>query len=429
MLICCLHTAETTGNENKKKKKAPAHQGHEPKPSRKIGCPATLTVHYYRGREQELHVTSTAHEGHGVNKNDLRHRKLSPLMTEYVHKIIEDIFNIFFSCSFIHKLLDLRWPVNEIFIVCNVAAEDLNPIVRSLRPIPIGILSADYSDARWHPTAAQVRRLAQKHRANGGHRSDVESTELLLKTPPFSKIILFFQQPSQGHPLIIVIQDDWQRDAIAKLKRRPTVVAHLDATGATTRYGYMLSVLLLEATDGTGIPIAHFVTSDESSDTIACALSKIKDKSKFAPHGAMIDQSDSEKAAIKKTWPACTILVCLFHVQQAVMRKAKTLVPEKHHPDVLEYVRLMAFASNEKAFLAFKGMFFAFCAAANLRDFQAYFVNEWLKDGGKPWTRYDPEYARFIVRTNNLSEGHFKVIIRCSLTQTITDSSFCEYRR
>ncbi|KAG9283804.1 hypothetical protein AMEX_G2612 [Astyanax mexicanus] len=96
----------------------------------------------------------------------------------------------------------------------------------------------------------------------------------------------------------------------------------LDATyKGVTQYGFAFYAVLVKNSEGQGIPVSFFILSEESSDILKVCLQKLHEAADcLTPRCVMVDRDMKEIKAIKAVFPNTSVLLCWFHVLQAVHR-------------------------------------------------------------------------------------------------------------
>ena len=115
---------------------------------------------------------------------------------------------------------------------------------------------------------------------------------------------------------------------VHQLWRYSSEMAFVDSSGGMDRSNSRV-FLLLTHSPVRGLPLGLFVTTSESEAAVKCGLNLLKDvlpEGAFFGHGeegpkvVMTDDCTAERSAIHEVWPLCTLLLCIFHVLQAVWR-------------------------------------------------------------------------------------------------------------
>ncbi|XP_049340464.1 uncharacterized protein LOC125804843 [Astyanax mexicanus] len=93
----------------------------------------------------------------------------------------------------------------------------------------------------------------------------------------------------------------------------------VDATyKGVTQYGFAFYAVLVKTSEGKGVPVAFFVMSEESTSNIEICLRKLQEAANlFTPRCVMVDKDIKE---INAVFPHSAVLLCWFHVLQAVHR-------------------------------------------------------------------------------------------------------------
>ncbi|KAG9262254.1 hypothetical protein AMEX_G24009 [Astyanax mexicanus] len=151
-------------------------------------------------------------------------------------------------------------------------------------------------------------------------RNDSISVDRLIKAD-LQDSILYYQPLShkEHQPLIIVFSSQWQQE---QCKQFGSSMIFVDATyKGVTQYGFTFYAVLVKTSEGKGVPVAFFVMSEESTSNIEICLRKLQEAANlFTPRCVMVDKDIKEINAIKAVFPHSAVLLCWFHVLQAVHR-------------------------------------------------------------------------------------------------------------
>lgn len=139
---------------------------------------------------------------------------------------------------------------------------------------------------------------------------------------------LFYYRPAterlentDGEKFLFLHQENWQRRL---LKMYGNTVSLLDATYRTTKYNLPFFMLVVR-TNVEYIPVAQFVTEDETSESIQEALQILKNwNPDWCPAYFMVDYSEAEINSIKAEFESTKILLCAFHREQAWERWSRS---------------------------------------------------------------------------------------------------------
>ncbi|XP_073669302.1 uncharacterized protein [Paramisgurnus dabryanus] len=97
-------------------------------------------------------------------------------------------------------------------------------------------------------------------------------------------------------------------------------IVFMDATHCVNQYGFPLFTLIVRDSHGHGIPVAYMILGNEKQATIQLALEKLKPTFYIAPRCFMVDKDQGEINAIRKVFKESDVLLCWYHVTQAVIR-------------------------------------------------------------------------------------------------------------
>ncbi|XP_065144594.1 uncharacterized protein [Paramisgurnus dabryanus] len=153
-------------------------------------------------------------------------------------------------------------------------------------------------------------------RKNQQHKDDANSTTQLLEGP-FRECVVFYQPYSPQTDLVIVLQTPSMRD---NLREYGKDIVFMDATHCVNQYGFPLFTLIVRDSHGHGIPVAYMILGNEKQATIQLALEKLKPTFYIAPRCFMVDKDQGEINAIRKVFKESDVLLCWYHVTQAVIR-------------------------------------------------------------------------------------------------------------
>jgi hypothetical protein len=91
----------------------------------------------------------------------------------------------------------------------------------------------------------------------------------------------------------------------------------------TSKYKYPLATLMLIDEFNHGIPVAHAIIETETVDSLTKFLRTVKATVAFPKDVVfIIDKSTIEQSALASVFEGATILLCHFHVMQAMRRYA-----------------------------------------------------------------------------------------------------------
>lgn len=104
-------------------------------------------------------------------------------------------------------------------------------------------------------------------------------------------------------------------------------IVFIDSSGTVDRDGHRIFLMLTHNESG-GVPLGVMITTSESTATLRKAMAMLKDLigpeaffgAENGPSIFMTDDSVSERNSLSQVWPFSTLLLCLFHVLQAIWR-------------------------------------------------------------------------------------------------------------
>lgn len=104
-------------------------------------------------------------------------------------------------------------------------------------------------------------------------------------------------------------------------------VVFIDSSETVDHDGHRIFLLLTHNESG-GVPLGVLITSSESRETVTKALQMLKTligdeafyNSKNGPSIFMTDDKKTERSSLHSVWPDASLLLCHFHILQAVWR-------------------------------------------------------------------------------------------------------------
>lgn len=190
-------------------------------------------------------------------------------------------------------------------------------------------VEANEGDRAYYPTPKDIRNAIQRCMAqeNISSNDQVNLDHYLkhyqLENPSASISYTTTEnldQEEECKKFMFVHQEEWQKDL---LQRYGNHMAFLDATYKTSRFALPLFLLCVRTNCGY-VPVAEFITEDETTDSITDALAVLKVwNPTWEPCHFMTDYSEAELKAIKEIFPSANLHICAFHREQAWERWAK----------------------------------------------------------------------------------------------------------
>ena len=102
----------------------------------------------------------------------------------------------------------------------------------------------------------------------------------------------------------------------------------VDSTGGLEEYNLRFFLMVTHSAVG-ALPVASFVTGDETNETLIKALELLKSilpsnafhgNLKEGPKIFMTDNNSEIRDALHTVWPSAALLLCVFHLLQQVWR-------------------------------------------------------------------------------------------------------------
>ena len=130
----------------------------------------------------------------------------------------------------------------------------------------------------------------------------------------------------------------------------------MDSSGCLDKDNHRLFILMTHSAAG-GLPLGCFITSSESLGAIKYGLELLKSLIKVPFYGVgypqvfMTDDSKAERGAIAAVFPQSELMLCTFHVLQAVWRWAHESKHGLHvdqRPLLMKHVKAMMYASEKE---------------------------------------------------------------------------------
>ncbi|XP_070533937.1 uncharacterized protein [Ptychodera flava] len=177
------------------------------------------------------------------------------------------------------------------------------------------------TDRQYFPTPTDIKYLRDKTlNETRFDKNDSVSLDKLIKSDLQANVIHY--QPlskKNSQTLEIVYMSQFQVEQYQKFGNRMIFV---DATyRGITAYGYAFYAVVVRSDIGHGVPVAYIIISKEDKDVLERCFSKIKSKvNEIYPRVIMVDKDQTEISALSSVFPQSDILLCWFHVLQAVHR-------------------------------------------------------------------------------------------------------------
>ncbi|XP_070546630.1 uncharacterized protein [Ptychodera flava] len=322
--------------------------------TRANACSAYVTFQFieHGGRKAALVFLKSEHHGHNIK--DSSENKVNRLCPEVL--------------SYINNLIEQGKKPSEIMVSCARWADSHG--------------HHDYVDRRFYPTPRDIKYALECHSA---------------------------KQQANNQALIIVYQSMEQRQ---RAKAYGQDIVFVDATySGVTAYGFTFYCLLVRDTFGHGTPIAFFVISQENEKNIHTCFEKFKiTNPEVSPRAFMVDKDYKEIHVISSLYPMSDVLLCWFHVLQAVQRwltKSESdisgLANQDKRKAVVKYMSAMKQCTTEEAF---QEMVDEMESEIPFQKCVEYLRRNWVPIGHM-WAAFGRRFYHGNSETNNLIERFF----------------------
>ncbi|XP_063068679.1 uncharacterized protein LOC134460150 [Engraulis encrasicolus] len=185
----------------------------------------------------------------------------------------------------------------------------------------------------------------------------------------------------------------------------------VDTTHCVNQYEFPLLTLLVRDGHGRGVPVAYAIVSNERQSTLEKALEKLREQFLSPPRAFMVDKDYAEINALSSIFPESAILLCWYHVLQAVQRWLSKAESGVHGPsdlktreDIMSFFYKLKACKTEAEYEAsakkFIDTFVQHPAVCN------YFRKHW-EDLGHMWSDYGRCFEHLNTDTNNVIERFF----------------------
>ncbi|XP_056007175.1 uncharacterized protein LOC125649720 isoform X2 [Ostrea edulis] len=339
-------------------------------PSRKVGCDAQIVVrHVFVFRDSQYCAQDI------------------PLRSKKRHKILQDILcrlknesspytgeEKIYVCLPLcashsnHTVIPetgLSNRINEnvkrkIYEIVNMGVTNINVIKKLLK----SFVEAEFAnkeikpskfDRAYYPLSKDIKNHIHTAIA-AGKLSSLDQENLRIKIEEWKSDDelgrLFFYRPAtkgtgstDGDKFLYLHQESWQRRL---LKLYGITVSLLDATYRTTKYNLPFFILVVR-TNVEYIPVADFVTEDETSESIQEALQILKNwNTDWCPAYFMVDYSEAEINSVKAEFASTKVLLCAFHREQAWERwyRSEKNINTDDREEFLQRMRSLAYSST-----------------------------------------------------------------------------------
>lgn len=163
-----------------------------------------------------------------------------------------------------------------------------------------------------------------------------------------------------GRNLCIAICTDLMKRIHAHIRQSGELV-FVDGSGGMDRHGCRIFLVVTRSSTG-GLPLGVLITTSESKVILTEGFQLLKDmhpsyaffgRGKCGPRVFMTDDSEAERKALHLTYKDSTLLLCTFHILQAMWRffwDGKHKITKEHRPQLLKMVKRLLYCNSEQNF-------------------------------------------------------------------------------
>ena len=208
-----------------------------------------------------------------------------------------------------------------------------------------------------HCTLCLIHRLHHKQYADlyGQDGQDVDQKIQEVAKDLNTKDCTIVHRKTTDGQLVVAILTPIMKRILCHV-RQASEMLFVDSTGNCDRHGVRVFLLLTHCSGG-GVPVGCLLTTSESTSTLVDALRlylSILPNGAFGSRGyptaVMTDDCDALRSSLQMVFPQSTLLLCTFHVLQAVWRwlwDSKHAVNKEVRPHYFFLVKAMLFAQSE----------------------------------------------------------------------------------
>ena len=229
------------------------------------------------------------------------------------------------------------------------------------------------------------------------------------------------ERTSNGE-IIIAICDSFCRRVHKHVPQAGDIVL-MDATSNLDRYDTKLFHLICPSPAG-GLPLGNILTTKDDKVTIKAALvlfQSILPTDAFFGRGPttgpkiiMTDDSDAERGAIRESWPEVILLLCIFHLLQALWRwlwSADHNILKNDRPECYNLFKRLVYAKSEEDFEEKRELLFKNKYILKYKNLKGH-IKETLLPRKDEWSlayRYKNKLTTHNVNTTNYAEVSFRL--------------------
>ena len=235
---------------------------------------------------------------------------------------------------------------------------------------------------------------------------------------------------TEGGDACIAICDAFQR-RVHKMVPQSGELMMMDATSNVDRSDTKIFNLMCPSSAG-GMPLATLVTTREDNQTIEFGLELLKSilpsyafygrGPALGPAVTLTDDSDSERKALRAAWPQMILLLCQFHLLQALWQylwAGSHKIEKEDRARLLKLVRKLVYSDTEELFNAAECDMKSNATYKKYPAFQAHIEEDVLprKDSWSLLSRIREKLPTSSVNTTNYVESSFRWTKECQLNR------------
>lgn len=141
--------------------------------------------------------------------------------------------------------------------------------------------------------------------------------------------------------------------------RQSSELVFVDSSGGVDRFNCRVFLFMTHSCAG-GLPLGCLITTSESREIISCGIELWKTilphncfygRGTQGPHVFLTDDCCPERQAIHSSFPESVLLLCIFHILQAMWRflwDAKNKIPKENRPHLLGLLKSLVYADSVK---------------------------------------------------------------------------------
>ena len=227
---------------------------------------------------------------------------------------------------------------------------------------------------------------------------------------------------SQDGDVTVAICDHFCRRIHENVPQSGDIVL-VDATANLDRHDTKLFHFICPTPAG-GLPLGTMITSRENEETVQSGLELFKSvlpENAFFHRGPskgpkifMTDDCAAERNAIKSVWPHAVLLLCVFHLLQALWRwlwDSDHKIPKLDRPTLFNVFKSVLYAPNETEFSDATKKMLDHETTKKYTNFVKH-IKEKLLPRKEEWsltTRFEKNYTTHSVNTTNYAEVSFRI--------------------